>query len=65
MKAQAKNIVKIQNRKVNAILILLSALLLTLICLAFQPIKYTEVPEVHEVQEVQNMSSFYMEIVIL
>ena len=53
MKAQAKNIIKAQERRVNVILALGFILIVCLSSLAFRPIKYTEVPEVKEVQEVQ------------
>lgn len=64
MKAQAKNIVKAQERRVNVILALGFILIICLSSLAFKPIKYTEVQEVQEVQEVE-MSPIYMEIVRL
>lgn len=64
MKAQAKNIIKAQERRVNVILALGFILIICLSSLAFKPIKYTEVPEVKEVQEVE-MSPVYMEIVRL
>lgn len=66
MKAQVKDIVKIQNRRVNAVLVGLSILALTLIYLGFRPLKYTEVPEVPEVQDtLLEISPIYMEIVRL
>ena len=64
MKAQAKNIIKAQERRVNVILALGFILIVCLSSLAFKPIKYTEVPEVREVQEVET-NPIYMNIVKL
>ena len=67
METKAKDIVKIQSRRVNAILLGLSILVVALASLAFLPINYTKVPEVQEVQEVQEVETnpIYMEIVKL